>query len=127
MSTKPAHLHLRADAKPFSHHVPIPIPFHWKAEVNESIDRDIANNITEPLPIGEPVEWCSKIIVIRRKDGRPRRTVDLQELNFQCQCKTHYCQSPFQLASQVPTNAKKQFLMQLMPFMPSFLTMKVNH
>ena len=85
MSTKPAHIHLHLDAKPYAHHVTIPISFHWKAEVKESTNRDIAINITEPVPIREPVEWCSKIIVITKKDGRPRRTVDLQQLNSQCQ------------------------------------------
>ena len=120
MSTKPAHTHFRADAKPFAHHVPISIPFYWKAEVKESINRDIANNIIEPVP----VEWCSKMIVIPKKDGRPCRTVDLQQLCSQCQCETHHCQSPFQLACQIPINAKKKLLMA---FMPSLLMMKVNH
>ena len=110
MTTKPAHIHLRPDSKPYAHHVPIPIPYHWKTEVKASIDKDVTNQIIEPVPIGEPVEWCSKMIVIPKKDGRPRRTVDLQQLNSQCQRETHHCQSPFQLACQVPVNSKKTVL-----------------
>ena len=56
MITKPAHIHLRPDSKPYAHHVPIPITYHWKTEVKASIDKDIANPIIEPVPIGEPVE-----------------------------------------------------------------------
>ena len=44
------------------------------------------------------------------KNGRPRRTVDLQQLDSQCQRETHHCQSPFQLACHVPINAKKTVL-----------------
>ena len=44
----------------------------------------IKKGIIEPVPIGEPVEWCVKMVVIPKKDGRPRCTVDLQKLNAQC-------------------------------------------
>ena len=45
-----------------------------------------------------------------KKDGRPRDTVDLPKLNAQCARETHHCQSPFQLACQVPTQTKKTVL-----------------
>lgn len=105
MCTKPAHIHLKPPGYiPYAHHVPIPVPFHWKEEVKRSLDNDIAKNIIEP------VEWCSRMIVVPKKDGRPRRTVDLQQLNKQCQRKTHHCQPPFQLACQIPPNVKKTVL-----------------
>ena len=66
--------------------------------------------IIEPVPIGEPVEWCAQMVVIPKKDGRPRRTVDLQKLNAQCARETHHCQSSFQLACQVPPQTKKTVL-----------------
>ena len=47
------------------------------------------------------------MVVATKKDGRPRRTVDLQRLNAQSLRETHHCQSPFQLASQVPSNTYK--------------------
>lgn len=84
--------------------------FTEEEEVKQSLDNDIAKNTIEPVPTGVPVEWCSKMIVVPKKDGRPRRTVDLQQLNQQCQCETHHCQLPFQLACLVPPNVKKTVL-----------------
>ena len=111
MCTKPAHIHLKPPGYiPYAHHVPIPVPFHWKEEVKLSLDNDIAKNIIEPVPISEPVEWYSRMIVVPKKDGRSRRTVDLQQLNKQCQRETHLYQPPFQLACQIPPNVKKTVL-----------------
>ena len=70
----------------------------------------IANNIIESIPIGKPVEWCSKMVVVPKKDERPPRTIDFQHLNSQCQCKTHHCQAPFNLTCQIPPNLKKTVL-----------------
>ena len=47
------------------------------------------------------------MVVTDRKDGRLRRTVDLQRLNAQCLRETHHCESPFTLAMQVPANTIK--------------------
>ena len=108
MNTKPVHIHLKEDATPFATHVPIPVPIHWKEEIKANIDRDVANGVIEPVPIGEPVTWCSPMVVTTRKGStKPRRTVDLQKLNAQCLRETHHCQSPFKLACQIPANTKK--------------------
>ena len=110
MNCPPVHIHLKEDAKPYATHVPIPIPLHWKKEVKANIDEDVRLGIIEPVPTGEPVLWCSPMIVTRKHDGRPRRTVDLQRLNAQCLRETHHCESPFKLATQVPPNMKKTVL-----------------
>lgn len=110
MNCKPVHIHLKKDVTPSAAHVPIPIPLHWKEEVKADLDRDVKNGIIEPVPVGEPVSWCSPMVVIPKKDGRPRRTVDLQKLNSQCLRETHHCQSPFKLACQVPKGTKKTVL-----------------
>lgn len=127
MSTKPAQIHLKSKSHPYVQHVPIPIPFHWKEKVKQSLDKDVANNIIEPVPIHEPVRWCSKMAVVPKKDRRPRRAIDFQHLISQCQCKTHHCQSPFNLDCQIPLNEKKQSLMQWMATMPFHLTKLANH
>ena len=107
MKCEPVHIHLRKDAKPWATHRPFQIPLCWKDEVKASIDRDVKDGIIEEVPIGEPVTWCSPMIVVQKKDGRPRRTIDFQKLNSQCDRETHHCQSPFQLALQVPNGTKK--------------------
>ena len=110
MNCKPVHIHLKENAVPTAVHVPIPIPLHWKQEIKADLDRDVKNGIIEPVPIGEPVTWCSPMVVIPKKNGKPRRTVDLQKLNSQCLRETHHCQAPFKLACQVPKGMKKTVL-----------------
>ena len=107
MKCKPAHIHLKSDAVPYATHVPIPVPIHWKEQVRADLLRDVENGVIEEVPVGDPVVWCSQMIVTAKKDGRPRRTVDLQKLNAQCLRETHHCQSPFRLACLVPPNTKK--------------------
>ena len=106
----PARIHLKDDAIPHAYHVPIPIPVHWRHTVKKSLDHDIQQGIIEQVPIGEPVEWCSRMVVVEKKDGRPRRTIDLQKLNQQCKRETHHCQPPFLLARQIPPHVKKTVL-----------------
>ena len=110
MNSPPAHIHLRRDTKPYATHNPFKIPIHWREEVKRQLDKDVEDGIIEPVPIGDPVEWCSPMVVTAKPDGSPRRTVDLQKLNQQCMRETHHCQSPFWLASQVPRNTKKSVL-----------------
>ena len=110
MFMPPAHIHLNETAKPYASHTFIPIPFHWKKEVKESLDRDVERGIIAPVPIGTPVEWCSPMIVRAKKNGKPRTTIDLQHLNSQCSRETHHCQSPFLAACQVPPDTKKTIL-----------------
>lgn len=110
MKCPPAHIHLKEDAKPHAIHTPFNIPIHWRDEVKRQLDRDVEDGIIEPVPIGDPVVWCSPMVVIAKSDGSPRRTVDLQKLNQQCRRETHHCASPFQLASQIPHHTKKTVL-----------------
>ena len=67
-----------------SHHIPIPIPHHWKQQNKASLDADVKNRIISKVPIGTPSTWCSQMIVVPKKDGSPYCTVDLQHLNSQC-------------------------------------------
>ena len=72
--------------------------------------KDVRDEVIEPVPIEEPVIWCSPMIVTAKKDGRPRRTVDLQWLNSQCPRDTHHCGAHFKLAYRVPPGTKKTVL-----------------
>ena len=80
MSTKPAHIHLKERAVPHAWHTPMPIPLHWKAQVKAALDQNVEKVIITP---------------VAKKDGTPRRMVDIQHLNNQCLQETHHCQSPF--------------------------------
>ena len=107
MKTPLAHIHLKPDVTPSACHTTIPIPYHWKEQVKASLDADIAKDIITKVPIGTPTTWGSQIIVVPKKDGTPRRTVDLQCLNAHCLHETHHCPSPFQLVCQIPANTYK--------------------
>ena len=107
MNTKPVHIHLKPDAKPHATHIPIPVPYHWKVQVKDQLDTDVQKQIIQPVKIGTPVHWCSKMLTTAKKNGTPRRVVDYQKLNNQCLRETHHCPSPFNAASQVPAGTKK--------------------
>nr|XP_039266336.1 uncharacterized protein LOC120341843 [Styela clava] len=109
MKTKPAHIHLKEDATSRAHHSPIPVPLCWMEQIKSQLDSDVASGVLEKVPIGEAVNWCSRMIIVP-KNGSPRRTIDLQYLNSQCKRETHHCKPPFVLACQIPPQTKKTII-----------------
>ena len=107
MSGPPLRLMVDPEAKPTAHHTPIPVPIHWQDEVKADLDRDVRLGVLEPVPVGTPVTWCSKMVVAAKKSGKPRRTVDFQALNRHALRETHHTQSPFHQARSVPPNTYK--------------------
>ena len=97
-------------AQPVAVHSPIPVALHWEKKVKEDLDRDVALGVIEPVPINTPVTWCSKMIVVPKHDGSPRRTVDLQSLNKASVRQTFHTRTPFMLASDVPSGTVKSVL-----------------
>ena len=96
--------------RPVAIHSPIPVALHWEKQVKADLDRDVALGVIEPVPINTPVSWCSRMIVVPKHDGSPRRTVDLQALNNASVRQTFHTRTPFMLASDVPANTKKTVL-----------------
>ena len=107
MDVPPLRLMVDKDAEPYACHKAIPVPVHWREKVNQGIDRDIRQGVLEPVPVGTPVTWCHRMVVASKKNGEPRRTVDLQKLNQHAKRETHYTSSPFHQARMVPHNTKK--------------------
>ena len=95
------------DATPFVTHKPIPIPVHWQEDVYAALKQDVNLGVIEPVPVGTPVTWCHKMVVVPKKSGKPRRTVDLQPLNKHAIRETHHTESPFHLARAVPPDTLK--------------------
>ena len=91
-------LHVKPEAPPSAVHTPSSVPLHWQDEVKAQLDADIALGVIEKVPVGEPSEWCHRMVLARRGDGKPRRTVDLSPLNAHCLRETHHVQPPFQQA-----------------------------
>ena len=107
MTGPPLALMIDPKATPVAIHSPIPVPLHWQDKVKAGLDRDVNLGVIEPVPVGEPVTWCHRMVVCRKKNGQPRRTVDLQALNKHCARETHHTPSPFHQAMSVPGGKKK--------------------
>ena len=88
-------------------HTKIPVPLHWQDDVKAGLDQDTNLEVLERVPIGEPVTWCHRMVICAKKNGKPRRTVDLQALNANATRETHHTQSPIHQARSVPHNMKK--------------------
>ena len=107
MSGPPLKVMIDPEATPFAYHSPIPVPLHWRADVKAGLDRDVLLGVIEPVPVGEPVTWCHRMVVCAKKVGKPRRTVDFQRLNKIATRETHHTQPPFHQARSVPQHTKK--------------------
>jgi len=99
---------INPDATPVAHHKPVPVPLHWREAVKQGLDQDVRLGVIEPVPVGEPVTWCHRMVVCAKKNGKPRRTVDLQALDKHAARDTHHAASPFLQARSVPALKRKQ-------------------
>ena len=88
-SSPPMKLHLKGDAQPVAIHKAATVPIHWESQVKEGIQRDVDLGVLEKVKTGEPTTWCSWININAKKDGKPRRVVDLRPLNKQAVRQTH--------------------------------------
>ena len=77
-------------------------------KVKADLDGDVRLGIIEAVPPGTPTLWCSRMVVVPKKDGSPRHTVDLQNLNGATYRASHHTASPFNQASLVPPGLGKQ-------------------
>lgn len=107
MAGAPHHIHHTPDARPYACHVPASVPKHWEAEVKIHLDMDAKRGDVEPVLTGEATEWCARMVVVGKKNGQPRRTVDFQRLNASCQRETHHTPAPFDVVSSVPPHTYK--------------------
>ena len=107
MEGPPMWLMIDPKAKPTAYHSPIPVPIHWQDAVKAGLDRDVRLGVLEPVPVGEPVTWCHRMVICAKKNGKPRRTIDFQSFNSHATRETHHTQSPFHQARSVPHGKKK--------------------
>ena len=107
MMGPPIEIHIDEASTPRICHTPAPVPMHWQQKVHEDLLRDEALGVIEKVPYGEPVTWCHRMVVTRKHDGSPRRTVDLSPLNKFCRRETYASDTPFHKARRVPGNTWK--------------------
>ena len=102
MTGPPMEIHIDEKAPPKVCNTPATVPLHWQDRVYEDLLRDEALGVIERVPVGVPVTWCHRMVVTRKHDGTPRRTVDLSPLNKFCTRETFPAEAPFHLARRVP-------------------------
>ena len=107
MAGKPHHIHLSKGAVPYACHTPASVPKHWEREVKAQLEEDVRKGVLQPVPAGEATEWCARMVVVAKKSGQPRRTVDYQRLNACCLRETHHTPAPFDMVSGVPFHSFK--------------------
>ena len=107
MTGPPLQFSLKPDAVPHAIHSPATIPVHWMDQVKKQLLRDVELGILEEVPANEPTLWMHRMVVVRKHDGSPRRTVDMQKLNDASLRHTHPVTSPYLKAMTVPKNAYK--------------------
>ena len=103
MTRKPLDIAFMEGAVPVAVHTPVSVPHHWKPEVKAGLDQDVKLGIIEPVQAGTPTTWCSRMVVAPKKDGTPRRTVDLQKVNDATRRETHHTSSPYWWLASRPT------------------------
>ena len=64
--------HVDPNATPISLSKPAPVPLHWQEEVENDLNRDVAMDVLERVPLGEPTKWCFRMVVRRKDNGSPR-------------------------------------------------------
>jgi len=99
MERPPMHLIIDPKVKPIAYHSPIPVPIHWQDDVKAGLDRDVRLGVLEPVPVGEPVTLCHRMVICAKKNGKSRRTINL---NSHATQETHHTQSPFHQDRSVP-------------------------
>ena len=107
MSGPPLKLIVDPILEPVAKHVPAPVPWHFREKVKAGLEADCRMRVLEEVSANSPVDWMSRMITPPKKNGEPRRTVDLSDLNEACKRQTHHTKSPYHLASEVPKNMKK--------------------
>ena len=81
--------HIDPQATPVAVHTPSVVPLHCQVDEKQIRD-DVVMGVLEEVPFGEPSLWCHRMVVTRKADGGPRRTVDLSPLNKHCVRETHH-------------------------------------
>ena len=89
---------------------PIPVPLHFRAQVEADLLVDEKRGVIEWVPLGIRPTWMAKMLVQPKKDGRPRRVIDLSALTKVTRRELHHTRSPFKVACSIPGGKLKTTL-----------------
>ena len=80
---------------------PIPVAYHWREKVNQKLEENIQKGIMRRAPSNKPTKWCMRMVVVGKKNGEPRLTVDYQPINKHCKRIPHVVPRPFDVISNI--------------------------
>lgn len=104
----PPHLiHLLPDARLQAIHVQATVSLHFSDEIQRQLDNDVDKGNIEAVPAGKPTEWCSRMALVPKQDGRLHRMVDFQRFSRVSLGDIHHTRPPSDLVSSVPKQAFK--------------------
>ena len=95
------------DAIPYRARTPAQVPLHWREKVKKGLLRDEKLGVIKRVPMGEVPKFTFRMVITRKGNGEPRRTVDMSPLNRQSKRETHSVKTPFHLARSIPSNTWK--------------------
>ena len=75
--TPSGEIHLSVVAVPWAVHTAAVVPLHWQQKVQADLIRDAALEVIEKVPYFKLVTWCHRMVLTKKHDGTPRRTVNL--------------------------------------------------
>ena len=81
-----------------------------RLKLRRGLIENVALGVLEKVPVNTPVEWLHRMVIAPKKDGSPRRTVDLQALNQASVRQTHHTASPYHTAASIPSGVMKTCL-----------------
>ena len=101
----PLQLCVDPKVKPVVCHKPGNVPLHFQEEVKAGLEKDVRLGVLRKIPTNTPVDsFLHRMVIVTKKNGRARRTVDLKPLNRACPRQTHAVEPPSWQASGVPPN-----------------------
>ena len=74
----------------------------------QDLDMDVCLGVLEKVSPNTPITWCTCMLVVVKKTGKPRREIDFHGLNKFTAQQTHLVESPFMHASWLPASTWKK-------------------
>ena len=94
-------------ATPVRFHKPVPVPLHYRDQVKRDLLAAEKQGVIERVSLGIKPTWMAKMLIQPKKDGRPKRVVDMSALTKVARRELHHTFSPFKVACSVPGGVLK--------------------
>ena len=105
MTGEPMKIHLKENVETFAISTTLSIPFAWRDEVKENLDRMTRQGIVKPLG-DSPTRWCHPLVVVPKSNGAVRLCVDLTKLNTFVRRPIHPMKTPKEAVSNIKPESK---------------------